>query len=94
MQGAILVSSVMHTLIGATGLVGLLVRFLSPLILAAIIVLIGFALMPVAVEYASSSWPLALLYDCRVAHWSPICAQSTFYSTRIGRILVHISPGF
>ena len=64
MQGAILVSSVMHTLIGATGLVGLLVRFLSPLILAAIIVLIGFALMPVAVDYASASWPLALLYDC------------------------------
>lgn len=62
MQGAIIVASVLHTLIGATGFVGLLVSFLSPLILAAVITLIGFALMSVAVDYASSSWPISLLY--------------------------------
>lgn len=59
-QGAIMVASVFEVLAGATGLVGLLTRWITPLGITPTIALIGLSLFPEASHHAQTNWPIAL----------------------------------
>ena len=51
-QGAIMVSALFQIVIGFTGLVGVLLRFIGPLTIAPTIALVGVALFGVAADHA------------------------------------------
>lgn len=60
-QGGVLIAGAFETLMGVTGLIGLLLRFVTPLAIAPTIALIGLATFQKAAELASSNWPISIL---------------------------------
>ncbi|XP_071492657.1 solute carrier family 23 member 1-like, partial [Diadema antillarum] len=61
LQGDIMVASLFQVVIGFTGTIGLLLRFIGPLSIAPTIALIGISLFPVASDFAGSHWGIAVL---------------------------------
>lgn len=59
-QGAIIAASAFEFVAGVAGVVGLLLRFITPLAITPTIALIGLSLYPVAAEHAQSNWPIAI----------------------------------
>lgn len=55
-QGAIVCSSLFQVILGSTGLVGLLLKFLTPLSIAPVISLVGLSLFENATTMASGNW--------------------------------------
>lgn len=55
-SGAILMSSMVEVIIGSTGLIGLLMRFITPLSIVPTISLIGLSLFKEATAPAGESW--------------------------------------
>ena len=51
-QGAIMISALFQVVVGFTGLIGFLLRFIGPLAIAPTITLVGVALFNVAAEHA------------------------------------------
>ena len=60
-QGAVMVSSLVQMIIGFTGLIGFLLRFIGPITIAPTITLIGLSLFPVSSSYAGAHWGVAAL---------------------------------
>lgn len=60
-QGAIMVASLVQVVIGFTGILGLMLRFIGPLAVAPTIALAGLALFDVAAESSSKQWWIALV---------------------------------
>ncbi|ROT85379.1 hypothetical protein C7M84_015655 [Penaeus vannamei] len=60
-QGAICVSAVFQILVGFTGAIGALLRWISPLVIVPTVTLIGFSLFPVAASKAASHWGISML---------------------------------
>ncbi|XP_070578754.1 solute carrier family 23 member 1-like [Ptychodera flava] len=60
-QGAIIISSSIEFILGLSGLMGLLLRFIGPLTVAPIIVLIGLGIYSLASLFASNQWGIAFL---------------------------------
>ncbi|XP_063855234.1 solute carrier family 23 member 2-like isoform X4 [Scylla paramamosain] len=60
-QGAICVASLFQVVIGFTGVVGILLRWITPLVIVPTITLIGFSLFQVAANKASSHWGISAL---------------------------------
>ena len=52
---------VVQIVIGATGIIGLILRFFGPLVIAPTIALIGLALFGTAADFASDNWYIALM---------------------------------
>ncbi|CAG0886323.1 unnamed protein product [Cyprideis torosa] len=76
-QGGIIVASFFQVLVGYTGLVGYVMRWISPISICPLIALIGLSLFDVAVKDASSNWPIALvtivlllLFSQYIAEWN------------------------
>ncbi|XP_003738546.1 solute carrier family 23 member 2 [Galendromus occidentalis] len=69
-QGAIIAASAFEFIAGLAGLVGLLLRFITPLAITPTIALIGLSLYPVAAEHAQTNWPIAILTLLLVATFS------------------------
>lgn len=61
MGGALIYGGIYELLVGYTGLIGLLKRYLTPVAIGPTIMLIGFSLAGVAVGNASKNWVLSLL---------------------------------
>nr|XP_054767362.1 solute carrier family 23 member 1-like [Lytechinus pictus] len=59
LQGDIMVASCFQVIIGITGGIGFLLRFLGPLVIAPTIALIGLSLFPAAAGFAGSHWGIA-----------------------------------
>ncbi|MBM65843.1 MAG: xanthine permease [Myxococcales bacterium] len=57
-QGAIIVGAIMEIIVGATGLVGKMLRFIGPIVIAPTIALIGLALFKFGAPVAGSHWPI------------------------------------
>ncbi|MEM9491465.1 MAG: solute carrier family 23 protein, partial [Myxococcota bacterium] len=55
-QGAIIVGAVVEMILGYTGMVGALVRFISPVIIAPTIALIGLSLVQIGAPQAGQNW--------------------------------------
>ncbi|XP_068218585.1 solute carrier family 23 member 1-like isoform X2 [Palaemon carinicauda] len=60
-QGAICVAAVFQVVVGFTGAIGALLRWISPLVIVPTVTLIGFSLFPVAADKASSHWGISAL---------------------------------
>jgi len=59
-QGAIMVSSLFEIVIGFTGLIGFLLRFIGPLTIAPTITLVGVALFQSAADEAGTHWGISM----------------------------------
>ena len=60
-QGAIIVASLFQVVLGFTGLVGIVLRFIGPLAITPTITLIGLALFKAAADKAASQWWIAFM---------------------------------
>ncbi|CAH1798276.1 unnamed protein product [Owenia fusiformis] len=60
-SGCLMLASVLQVIFGLTGFMGFLVRFIGPLTIAPTITLIGFTLMPISADLASSHWGISSL---------------------------------
>ncbi|XP_070531863.1 solute carrier family 23 member 2-like [Ptychodera flava] len=60
-QGALMVASTFEFLLGISGAIGLLLRFIGPLTVAPIIVMIGLGMYDIAALFASGQWGIAFL---------------------------------
>ncbi|XP_030645635.1 solute carrier family 23 member 2 [Chanos chanos] len=69
-QGAILVASLLQIVLGLTGLVGLVLRFIGPLAIAPTINLIGLSLFIQAGKKSGAHWGIASLTVCLILLFS------------------------
>lgn len=60
-QGNLALASVTQVLIGCTGFVGILLKFIGPLTIAPTIALIGLSLAENVVDFSSKHWGIAAL---------------------------------
>ncbi|XP_076046527.1 solute carrier family 23 member 2-like isoform X1 [Oratosquilla oratoria] len=60
-QGGICVAAIFQVLVGCTGMVGSILRFLTPLAMMPTITLIGLSLFSVAAEMAAKHWGISML---------------------------------
>ncbi|XP_071091091.1 solute carrier family 23 member 2-like [Haliotis cracherodii] len=61
LMGSLMLAGVIHTLIGATGLVGLLLRFIGPVTVVPAISLAGLFLSKVASKFSETHWGIAVV---------------------------------
>ena len=54
-----MVGSLLQILLGATGIIGVLIRYISPTVVAVTIALIGISLFEIASQYSSDNWWMA-----------------------------------
>ncbi|MDR2180923.1 MAG: purine/pyrimidine permease [Synergistaceae bacterium] len=59
--GGLIVGGVLLSILGYTGLVGMIRKVITPVVIGPTIMAIGFSLAPVAVDNASRFWPISLL---------------------------------
>ena len=59
-QGAIIVASLVQVIIGYFGIVGMVLRFITPLTIVPAVSMIGLALFDVAGDYAAKDWGVAM----------------------------------
>ncbi|XP_055048202.2 solute carrier family 23 member 2 [Misgurnus anguillicaudatus] len=69
-QGAILVASMLQLVLGMSGLVGMVLRFIGPLAIAPTITLIGLSLFIQAGQKSGSHWGIAALTVCLIILFS------------------------
>eukprot|EP00794_Sanderia_malayensis_P009722 gene9722-10713_t len=60
-QGAIMVAALFQIIIGFSGLIGLIVRFIGPLTIVPTIALVGLPLFDTAAFFASAQWGIAMM---------------------------------
>lgn len=63
-QGAIMVASIFQVVIGFTGAIGWMLKYIGPLAISPTISLAGLALFDVATGFASKQWWITLVYVC------------------------------
>lgn len=61
LQGSIMVASLLQILVGFSGLIGFLMRFIGPLTIAPTVSLIGLSLYDSAGEKAGSHWGISAM---------------------------------
>lgn len=70
LQGSLMVASVFQVVVGATGLIGLLMRYIGPLTIAPTITLIGISLFGAASDKSQSQWYICFMTIALVAIFS------------------------
>ncbi|KAK3087985.1 hypothetical protein FSP39_013082 [Pinctada imbricata] len=60
LHGGLMIVGVIHALIGATGLIGLLLRFIGPVTIVPTILLLGVYFAEPVLGFAARSWPITL----------------------------------
>jgi nucleobase transporter 1/2 len=73
--GAVIVGGVVEALIGFSGLMGILRRYLSPVVVGPVIMLIGLALYQVGAPTAASNWPISILTMVLVVFFSLVLSK-------------------
>lgn len=61
LEGSLMLAGALHFLIGATGLVGVLLRFIGPVTIVPAILLIGLYMTRTAVKFISHQWGIGLM---------------------------------
>ncbi|XP_060081735.1 solute carrier family 23 member 2-like [Ylistrum balloti] len=61
MQGSLMVAGVFQTLLGVTGLIGRILRFIGPITVVPVLLLIGISIYKTAVKFCNAHWGVALL---------------------------------
>ena len=73
--GAVIVGAVIEMTIGFSGLMGMIRRVLSPVVIGPVIMLIGLALYQFGAPMASSSWPISILTITMIIVFSYVLAR-------------------
>ncbi len=73
--GAIIVGALFEILIGFSGLMGLVRRVLSPVVIGPVIMLIGLSLYQVGAPVAASYWPISILTMVLIVTFSFVLAR-------------------
>jgi xanthine/uracil permease len=73
--GAVIVGGILEATIGFTGLIGRLRRYLSPVVVGPVIMLIGLALYQVGAPVAASNWPISLLTMALIILFSLVLSE-------------------
>ena len=73
--GAVLIGGAIEAVIGFTGLMGLVRKILSPVVIGPVIMLIGLALYQVGAPVAATHWPIAILTISLVVLFSLILSR-------------------
>ncbi len=73
--GAVIVGGVMEAVIGFSGLMGILRRYLSPVVVGPVIMLIGLALYQVGAPTAALNWPISILTMLMVIFFSLVLSK-------------------
>ncbi|XP_022080027.1 solute carrier family 23 member 1-like isoform X2 [Acanthaster planci] len=76
-QGSIMIASVVEVIVGFTGIVGIMLRFIGPLTIAPTITLIGLSLFDAAISFSSGHWGIAFLTIALMALFSQYIARFT-----------------
>ena len=63
-QGAICVASLFQVVLGVTGIIGLMLRWITPLTITPAVAMIGISLFEAASFYAQGNWGIAILSVC------------------------------
>lgn len=61
LSGSLMAAGGLHFLIGMTGLVGFMLRFIGPITIVPAITLVGLYIYKVVVKFSETSWPVALI---------------------------------
>ena len=61
LQGAVILASLVEVVLGVTGLVGVLLRYIGPLTIAPVITMIALSLVNVTSSYCQHNWFIAFL---------------------------------
>ena len=61
LQGAVIVSALFELVLGFSGLIGLIMKYIGPLVIATTISLIGLSLFRITAENCSQQWGIAIL---------------------------------
>ena len=59
LQGSLIIAGVVHALLGFTGMIGLLVRFIGPLTIVPTMVLIFIFIVTPCLKFVESNWGIA-----------------------------------
>jgi len=59
-QGALIAASLFEVILGVSGLIGILLRYIGPLAIAPTVSLVGLALFRPAASFAAKNWYIAL----------------------------------
>lgn len=60
LQGSLIAAAMVEVFLGATGLIGILMRFIGPISITVTIATLGISLCPVTIAYSSSYWPISI----------------------------------
>ncbi|KAF0300506.1 Solute carrier family 23 member 2 [Amphibalanus amphitrite] len=90
--GALAVASVIQLLLGATGAVGLLLRFISPITVVCTITVLGIGFFESFRGMMSSHWPVSLLTDLNINALSEAVWLRVPLPGHWGAPTVHIGP--
>ena len=55
-------ASLVEVLLGGTGMIGVLIRFIGPISIAVTITTLGLSLVPLTIAFSSVYWPIAIAY--------------------------------
>lgn len=64
LQGSLMVAGAFHTFVGATGIVGVLLRFIGPITIVPTVLLIGLYMIKATAKFVVVHWGVALLTAC------------------------------
>lgn len=64
LQGSLMVAGAVHTFVGATGIVGVLLRFIGPITIVPTVLLIGLYMIKATAKFVVVHWGVAMLTSC------------------------------
>ena len=62
LQGSLMLAGAIHFVVGATGLVGILLRFIGPVTIVPTILLIGIYMVTSVTKFAQVHWGISSMY--------------------------------
>ncbi|MEW5821365.1 MAG: solute carrier family 23 protein [Cyanobacteriota bacterium] len=92
-MGAVILGGIVEMVIGYSGLVGKLKKYLTPIVIGPVIFLIGISIFEFGAPKAGLYWPISLLVISLIIFFSQILGQKKFVY-RIYSILLGIGSGY
>ncbi|XP_055889524.1 solute carrier family 23 member 1-like [Biomphalaria glabrata] len=61
LSGSLMIAGFLHTLIGLTGFVGVIIRYVGPVTVVPTVILVGLEIKTVAVKFSETNWTVAII---------------------------------
>jgi len=90
LQSAIILASLFEVVLGMTGVVGLLLRYIGPMTIAPVITMVALPVVSVASDYCQHNWLIAFLYvACQFITSRDLIPKDTSVSTNTQNFRSH-----